>query len=131
MRKHHVRSVVAVCLVVSFLGCSLLPGHRTATMTLEDIVQLSQEKVAPQAIIAKLKESKMVYPLKADQVVELKEQGVDSEVLDYMLVAFVESERRKTRWKYVTVVAIGMGITCLLCHAERGCCPNSSTVNFW
>lgn len=109
----------ALCLVLSMLGCSCLPRRQTPAMTLEDVVRLSREEVLPEEIIARLEETGTVYALKADEVVRLKEQGVDSDVLDSMSEAFVESERCKTRWKDVAIAAIGLGITCLLCHADK------------
>jgi hypothetical protein len=119
MKNHQLHSVIAVCLVISLLGCSVLTSRQTIPITLEDIVQLSHEGETQEAIIAKLKESKTVHPLKADQVIDLQKQGVDSEVIDYMLVAYVQSERRKTRWKDATAVVIGFAVTCLFCHAEK------------
>lgn len=119
MKSYHPRSVIAACLIVSLLGCSVLTSRKSVPMTLEDIVRLSREGETSEAIIAKLKESKTVYPLKADQIVDLHRQGVDSEVIDYMLVAYVQSERREIRWKGVTGVVIGLAVTCLFCHAEK------------
>ncbi|MBW1858705.1 MAG: hypothetical protein JRI70_01205 [Deltaproteobacteria bacterium] len=119
MKNHHLRSVVAVCLVVSLLGCSMLKGRKTVPMTLEDVVRLSSEGETPEAIIEKLKESKTAVMLKSDQVIALTEQGVDSEVIDYMIVSYVERATRNAKWKAATVVAITAAITCLLCHAEK------------
>ena len=119
MKNHHLRSVIAVCLVVSLLGCSMLKGRKTVPMTLEDVVQLSREGEAPEAIIEKLKDSKTAVLLKTDQVVELKEKGVDSEVIDYMIVSYIEKETRNTKWKAATVVVITAALTCFLCHAEK------------
>jgi hypothetical protein len=119
MKNHHLRSVIAVCLVVSLLGCSMLKGRKTVPMTLEDVVQLSSEGETPEAIIEKLRESKTAVLLKSDQVIELKERGVDSEVIDYMIVSYVQKETRNTKWKAATVVAITAALTCFLCHAEK------------
>ncbi len=119
MKNHHLRSVLAVCLVFSLLGCSILKGRKTVPMTSEDVVRLSREGETPEAIIEKLKESKTAVLLKTDQVIELKEQGVDTEVIDYMIVSYVQNETRNTKWKAATVVAITAAITCLLCHAEK------------
>jgi hypothetical protein len=88
-------------------------------MISEDVVRLSREGETPEAIIEKLKESKTAVLLKTDQVIELKEQGVDTEVIDYMIVSYVQNETRNTKWKAATVVAITAAITCLLCHAEK------------
>ena len=119
MRERYIRLMITVCLVISMLGCSLLPRRQTETITLGDVVRLSRENVAPEAIIAKLKDSKTTFRLKADEILQLKEQGVDSQVLDYMLLAYIEEERRTTRWTDVTGFIIIAGISCLLCHADQ------------
>ena len=119
MKNNHARSVIAVCLAISFLGCSTLRGHKTVPMTLEDVVRLSREGETAESIIEKLKESKTAVLLKADEVVELKEQGVASEVIDYMIVSYVQRQMRNTKWKAATVVAITAAVTCFFCHAEK------------
>ena len=119
MKNHYLRSVVAVCLVFFLLGCSMLKGRKTVPMTLDDVVQLSKEGETPEAIVEKLKESKTAVMLKTDQVIELKEQGVDSEVIDYMIVSYVQRATRNAKWKAATVVAITAALTCLLCHADK------------
>ena len=119
MKNRYLRSAIAVCLVVSLLGCSMLKGRKSVPMALEDVVRLSQEGESSEAIIEKLKESKTAFLLKSDQVIKLKEQGVDSEVIDYMIVSYVQRETRNTKWKAATVVAITAAVTCFFCHAEK------------
>ncbi|MDP3088340.1 MAG: hypothetical protein Q8M99_09190 [Methylotenera sp.] len=53
-------------------------------ISLEEIVVLSNQGVAPAAIIEKIKASNSYYPLSPTQTLELSKQGVSSEVLDYM-----------------------------------------------
>ena len=94
-------------------------GRKTVPMTLEDVVRLSRDGETAESIIEKLKESKTAVLLKADEVVELKEKGVDSEVIDYMIVSYVQRQMRNTKWKAATVVAITAAVTCFFCHAEK------------
>jgi len=97
----------------------MLKGRKTVPMTLDDVVRLSHEGETPEAIIEKLKESKTAVLIKTDQVIALKEQGVDSEVIDYMIVSHVQRATRNTKWKAATAVAITAALTCFLCHAEK------------
>lgn len=64
----------------------------TPTLSLDEIVVLTQQKTAPDDIIAKIKASNSQYDLTASQIVTLSKQGVDSKVLDY-----IQSEREKAR----------------------------------
>jgi hypothetical protein len=64
----------------------------TPTLSLDEIVSLTQQKVSSDEIIAKIKESNSQYDLTASQIVDLSKQGVDSKVLDY-----IQSEREKAR----------------------------------
>lgn len=119
MKNYRVRSVIAVCLAISLLGCSTLRGRKTVPMTLEDVVRLSREGESAESIIEKLKESKTAVLPKADEVVELKEQGVASEVIDYMIMSYVQRQMRNTKWKAAAVVAITAAVTCFFCHAAK------------
>ena len=64
----------------------------TPTLSLDEIVSLTQQKVSSDEIIAKIKASNSQYDLTASQIVDLSKQGVDSKVLDY-----IQSEREKAR----------------------------------
>ncbi|HNU66101.1 MAG TPA: hypothetical protein PKL42_03155 [Methylotenera sp.] len=64
----------------------------TPTLSLDEIVSLTQQKVSSDEIIAKIKASNSQYDLTASQIVDLSKQGVDSKVLDY-----IQTEREKAR----------------------------------
>ena len=64
----------------------------TPTLSLDEIVSLTQQKVSSDDIIAKIKASNSQYDLTASQIVDLSKQGVDSKVLDY-----IQTEREKAR----------------------------------
>ncbi len=64
----------------------------TPTLSLDEIVSLTQQKATADDIIAKIKASNSQYDLTASQIVTLSIQGVDSKVLDY-----IQSEREKAR----------------------------------
>lgn len=64
----------------------------TPTLSLDEIVSLTQQKVSSDEIVAKIKASNSQYDLTASQIVDLSKQGVDSKVLDY-----IQTEREKAR----------------------------------
>jgi len=75
-------------------------------VTFEEVIRLTHEKVPAEMIIRKIRDSGTVFRLNSDEVAELKQQGVDSEVIDYMMNTYVEQVRRDqamedwNRWWY-------------------------------
>ena len=64
------------------------------SIAVSQIVAMSQEGMAADAMIEKLRASQTVYRLSAAQLVNLHEQGVPDPVLDYMQETLVASEAR-------------------------------------
>ena len=62
------------------------------TLSLDEVVVLSKQKVTADEIISKIKASNSQYDLTATQIVTLSNQGVDAKVLDFM-----QTEREKAR----------------------------------
>jgi hypothetical protein len=91
---------------VSFIfiqSCAGVRGYGVPPVTVPEIVKMSKEGVPAQDIIKKMKKSHTVYRLKADQLAQLKEEGVSGEVLNYMQHTYVESVRRNQQledWSY-------------------------------
>jgi hypothetical protein len=56
----------------------------TATLSLDDIVKLSKDKVPAEGIIEKIKASNSYYELSPTQSLALHQQGVSNKVLDYI-----------------------------------------------
>lgn len=56
----------------------------TATLSLDDIVKLSKDKVPADEIIEKIKTSQSYYDLSPSQALALHQQGVSNKVLDYI-----------------------------------------------
>jgi len=61
----------------------LLPKPEPKLATAE-LVRLSKQGMAPKDIIAKIRQSGSSYALSTAQIIELHEQGVSTEVLDYI-----------------------------------------------
>lgn len=64
----------------------LLPQAKP-NLTLEDIVAMSRQGEAPEAIIAKIRETGSSYDLSPSQGLDLARQGVDPKVLDHIHAA--------------------------------------------
>jgi PBP1b-binding outer membrane lipoprotein LpoB len=62
------------------------------TLSLDEVIVLSKQKVTADEIISKIKASNSQYDLTATQIVTLSNQGVDAKVLDFM-----QTEREKVR----------------------------------
>lgn len=56
-------------------------------LTYEALVRLSREKVSPDEIIEKIKQSHSTYDLTPAEAIDLHQQGVDAKVLDYIHAA--------------------------------------------
>ena len=91
--------LIALCLV-SVAGCA---GHQLFSnvppVTYEEVIRLSKEKVPPDIIIKKIKDSRTVFRLNADEVAELLKEGVNSKVVDYMMETYIAQVRRDQAMK--------------------------------
>ena len=63
---------------------AMLTPAPVATLSLDEIVTMSKQKVPADDIIAKIKETNSQYALTPSQMVSLTSQGVDPKVLDYI-----------------------------------------------
>ncbi|MEJ2040830.1 MAG: hypothetical protein P8X55_18155, partial [Desulfosarcinaceae bacterium] len=68
-------------------------------VTYEEVIRLSKEKVPPDIIIKKIKDSRTVFRLNADEVAELLKEGVNSKVVDYMMETYIAQVRRDQAMK--------------------------------
>lgn len=75
-------------------------SHRPPAPSLDDVVQMSAEGIADDQIILQMEESWAVYPLSASDIVDLRQKGVSTEVLDYMQEAYIRYVRRQERMMY-------------------------------
>lgn len=89
---------IALAMLAGIAGCA--SSDRRPAPSLNDVVRMSAEGESDDEIIALLIESRAVYPLTSAKIVNLHEQGVTTEVLDYMQNAYIEHERRRERWMY-------------------------------
>jgi hypothetical protein len=99
--------LIAIWLVIG-AGCTGMNQafHPTPPVTYAEVIRLTQEKVMPEVIIKKIADSNTVFRLNSDEVAELRRQGVDSKVVDYMMNTYIEQVRQDqamedwNRWWY-------------------------------
>ena len=103
MRMSMLRPVLISALLLSLLGCASVPPGGSgaiarispeelarilpkpeAKLPLTELVRMSQEGSAAKDIIARIKETGSSYALSASQLIDLHNQGVGTEVLDYI-----------------------------------------------
>jgi hypothetical protein len=95
-RMKSITLVVTMALVALLAGCAALVGRQAEPVTVPEVVDMSRKGVPAEEIIARIRDSDMVYRLEASQYVELAEQGVPPEVLDYMQQTYLDEIRRNS-----------------------------------
>lgn len=87
-------------LIAALLPLLFIQGCQTVSRpppppppTLEEIVQWSKDKVAPEEIILRIRQSRAVYPLSGSELADLKARGVSDRVIDYIHQRRIAAER--------------------------------------
>lgn len=70
----------------------LLPKP-TPNLSLDEVIRMSKDGEAPEAIIARIRDSHSSYALTPSQMIELNRQGVDGKVLDHIQAAQAQAMR--------------------------------------
>src|SRR4030042_2227270 len=95
--KGLLKELLLLLLIISlliFYGCATL-SYQYPPVTIEEIIKLSKDKIPAEQIIDKIKRSQTAYRLSADEIVGMKDAGVDSKVIDYMLRTYEDAVRRE------------------------------------
>lgn len=96
------RIVSALMLSLVLAASLLLAGCATTTtkpseskvLTVEEILQMSKNKVPSNDIIKKITESGTVYRLTASQLADLRQSGVADPIINYMQQTYLEAVRK-------------------------------------
>ena len=94
----NVRFYVLIVPLLILCGCATY-SFQYPPVTIDEITKLTREKVPADQIIEKIKRSRTAYRLSADDIVEMKKNGVDSKVIDYMLKTYEEAVREDQRMR--------------------------------
>ena len=65
-------------------GCVVYRPNNAQMVSVPDIIQMSKDGLSSKDIIDEINSSHTVYSLKADQLIKLRDQGVQDSVLNYM-----------------------------------------------
>lgn len=94
-------------------GCQTYVVRREP-LTTGQVIQMSAERLPPEEIIRRIRESRTVYILRARDVKDLLEKGVDERVVDEMLDSRLRDVERYYRYShpyyYGPAVGVGYGI---------------------
>ena len=99
------RTLIAVLCILMLSACASTSKPRPPAPTVEEIVQMSKDKVAPEEIIQRMRDARAVYRLSGSELADLKTRGVSDAVLDHMLNTRIAAERAEeyfyTRDRYM------------------------------
>ena len=73
--------------ILIVLCLPLIAGAQTETLTNADVIKLSKLDLPPAAIISKIKNSQTHFDVSVDALVNLKQQGVNADVVSEMITA--------------------------------------------
>ncbi|WP_269533471.1 hypothetical protein [Chitinimonas sp. BJYL2] len=80
--------------MLALLGaCATLPPQ----VSVDDALRMSKEGVTPDALIAKMRETRSTYRLTASDIIRLNKQGLPEPVLDYMQQTQIDDVRKDER----------------------------------
>jgi hypothetical protein len=91
-----IRLLIATCALLA-AGCAAFePGP--PPLTRADVVQLTRAGETPAAIVARLKSTGTVLWLTASDIVEMRQSGVSTEVLDHLQAAQLAEMRLRAQF---------------------------------
>jgi hypothetical protein len=100
MRANYLRFCCLIVVLYLLAACAAAPTSLELPK-LEEIVQMGRDKVAPEEIIAVMRETHAVYFLSGSELVRLHEQGVPDAVIDEIQRAQIEATRDQ-EWQRAT-----------------------------
>jgi hypothetical protein len=77
-----------------FQSCAVNNIYHPQLLTVHEIVQMSKDGVSSKDIISEIRNSHTGYNLKADQLANLRNEGVQDSVINYMEMTHMEAVRK-------------------------------------
>ena len=91
--------LLLLCIAVTS-GCRYYQVQPADPLTLESIIQMSSEGKTPEEILKEIENSRTVYELMTEDILKLKEGGVDPVVIDHMLATHRQAMESYYRYSY-------------------------------
>jgi hypothetical protein len=96
------KSAIFFTLIVTGIAilqsCVVYRPNTSQLVSVTDIVQMSKDGLSSKDIIGEIRHSHTVYSLKADQLVKLRDEGVQDSVLNYMEETKIDAVRQNQRY---------------------------------
>ncbi len=92
--KHLVYLIIIFIGGISLQSCAVSNEYVQSSIPVSDIVKMTKDGVSSKDIIKDLRRSHSVYFLKADQLANLRNEGVQDSVLNYMEKTHIQAIRR-------------------------------------
>ncbi|MFC1650709.1 hypothetical protein ACFL2X_03995 [Candidatus Latescibacterota bacterium] len=95
MRNYKLYSAILALglLLFVFSGCSSMMMYNERAISLEDIVNLSKAELGTDVIISHIDATNSIFKLTSEEIIWLKNEGVDDDVIEYILETDIDSER--------------------------------------
>ncbi|MFC1490000.1 hypothetical protein ACFL6K_02195 [Candidatus Latescibacterota bacterium] len=77
-------------LLIIFSGCSVMMYNERA-ISLEEVIDLSKAEVGPDVIISHIDATNTIFKLTSEDIIMLKEEGVDDDVIEHILETDIDS----------------------------------------
>ncbi len=96
--RNTIYSILIITGLAGLQSCVVYQPYAQQMVTVPDIVKMSNDGVASKDIIKEIRKTHTVYSLKADQLLKLREEGVQDSVLNYMNDTKVKAARQDQRY---------------------------------
>ncbi len=95
-----VSGIIAIGLFVVLMiaGCSAFVTVNERAMSLDDIINLTKAKASSDVIIRQIEVTRSKFMLGADDIVRLKNEGVEDDVIEFMIET--ENTPQRMNWNY-------------------------------
>jgi len=99
MNIKHVMCLFLFATAVTILqSCVVYRPNTEQLVTVPDIIQMSKDGLSSKDIISEIRQSHTAYNLKADQLVKLRDEGVQDSVLNYMEETKIDAIQQNQRY---------------------------------
>ena len=98
--KNAIWFILIVTGIASLQGCIVYRPYpeNAKLLSVSDIIQMSKDSVSSKDIIGEIKQSHTAYFLRADQLVKLRDEGVQDSVLNYMEETKLRAAQQNQRY---------------------------------